>query len=401
MKRSASSCFLCSLVLNLIVSVVVAQQIDWRITQPRYAVPTPDKTEITSSEIDSAVASATTIPMWTSVATDPLTGVKYQGRFVGKSIFLVGSSEAVDINAPIVALDLLLAGHVFDPHVSDPVCLPSTTAVNLTRASPIYQKHSYSFGGKSVGFTQYVDAFQRANFYHYTNPAGTSPGYHVYLNPTGTVYFYNPPIKPPATASGVAFVGKCGIVGLVSMSWLQNFIRTHLIPGLNTVGVGATQFPVFLFYNVVMCPGNPANGHCGILGFHDGYKTPSGVFQTYGVAEFDTTGLGALDIEPLSHEVGEWMNDPLVGSISTVNLVPHYGNVGQVSGCQINLEVGDVLSGHHTAVTQANGITYHPQEMAFISWFYHFSPSLGINGWYSNLGRLRGYAKPCPPGGTF
>jgi hypothetical protein len=29
-----------------------------------------------------------------------------------------------------------------------------------------------------------------------------------------------------------------------------------------------------------------------------------------------------------------------------------------------------------------NGFKYHPQELAFFSWFYRQHPSLGVNGWY-------------------
>ena len=86
---------------------------------------------------------------------------------------------------------------------------------------------------------------------------------------------------------------------------------------------------------------------------------------------------------------GEWQNDP-----NTVNPTPSWGNIGQVSGCQTNLEVGDPLSGT-TIADNLNGFTYHPQELAFFSWFYHQNPSLGVNGWYSNKGTFKTFAAPC------
>ena len=67
----------------------------------------------------------------------------------------------------------------------------------------------------------------------------------------------------------------------------------------------------------------------------------------------------------------------------------------QVSGCQANLEVGDPLSGT-TFNDTLNGFTYHPQELAFFSWFYHQSPSLGVNGWFSDQDTFRTFAAPCP-----
>jgi hypothetical protein len=58
--------------------------------------------------------------------------------------------------------------------------------------------------------------------------------------------------------------------------------------------------------------------------------------------DWDTTGDfgGTADGSVSSHEIAEWMNDPLGN-----NPTPAWGNSGQVSGCQRNFEVGDPLSG--------------------------------------------------------
>ena len=47
---------------------------------------------------------------------------------------------------------------------------------------PIFSNAPFTFAGKSMGPpTQYLDAFQRANFYKYTQQGGINPGYHVRL----------------------------------------------------------------------------------------------------------------------------------------------------------------------------------------------------------------------------
>jgi hypothetical protein len=56
--------------------------------------------------------------------------------------------------------------------------------------------------------------------------------------------------------------------------------------------------------------------------------------------------------------------------------------------------VGDPLSGT-TFTDRVGGFTYHPQELAFFSWFYHQKPSLGVNGWYSDQGTFTAPAKAC------
>ena len=44
---------------------------------------------------------------------------------------------------------------------------------------------------------------------------------------------------------------------------------------------------------------------------------------------------------------------------------------------------------------EAERLHYHPQELAFFSWFYRQRPSLGVNGRYSGKGKFRSPAKPC------
>jgi hypothetical protein len=106
--------------------------------------------------------------------------------------------------------------------------------------------------------------------------------------------------------------------------------------------------------------------------------------QTYGIAESEgwdqTVFTGVSDTAAMSHEVAEWMNDP-----TTVNPTPAWGNIGQVSGCHANYEVGDPLSGTLTpAVKMSNGYSYHLHELAFFGWFYRLTPSGGVHGWYSD-----------------
>jgi len=83
------------------------------------------------------------------------------------------------------------------------------------------------------------------------------------------------------------------------------------------------------------------------------------------------------------------MNDPY-----DVNPTPAWGHVGQVSGCQNNLEVGDPLTHTHTSsIVGKNGFTYHLQELAFYSWFYG-APSVAIHGWFSDNATFMSDAGP-------
>jgi hypothetical protein len=174
----------------------------------------------------------------------------------------------------------------------------------------------------------------------------------------------------------------------MDINTFDNILLNSVIPGLANQGVSPSTFPMFILHNVVMGdPGDSPYQNCCVIGYHGAYGNPP---QTYSPIDFDTTGLfrGSSDISTMSHEVGEWMDDPL-----GTNPTPAWGHIGQVQGCQNNLEVGDPLSGtQFPAVRMPNGITYHPQELAMFSWFYRQTPSIGAGGKYSNNGTFAGSA---------
>ncbi len=62
--------------------------------------------------------------------------------------------------------------------------------------------------------------------------------------------------------------------------------------------------------------------------------------------------------------------------------------MGQVSGCQNNLEDGDPVTGIAFPVP-LNGFTYHPEDLVFLPWFARESPSPSVNGWYTFLKYLQ------------
>ncbi len=189
-------------------------------------------------------------------------------------------------------------------------------------------------------------------------------------------------------AEGTLACGN-GTLGAIEINWLDNYIQTVLLPQLQSQGFGKKTFPLFLLGNVVEYIGTSAN--CCVLGFHSATSTAPSA-QTYSVSMYDNTSAfgGSADVSVLSHEVAEWMDDPFVN-----NATNPWGNIGQVVGCQANLETGDPLTGTVQSVSM-NGKAYHLQENAFASWFYHQVPSKSVNGWYSNLGTFTTPAAPCP-----
>jgi hypothetical protein len=353
------------------------------VVKPRHV--TRPLRNMDAQTVSTQASTGTTIPMWSAVAT--LGSNRYNIRLVGTSVFTAGTTQTTTVQAPIIALVLNMPdGETFSPIVNDGCA--SASAYTLTGNSPIFKNVNYTWGGNYMGNTQYVDAYQRANFWAYTRPGGTVPNYHVLLGTTNN-YYTN--VAVPAGQWDTASA-PCGRIAGVGIGWLQNYIETTLFSQLNAVGIGSTYFPLILLHNTQMCD----NLGCGILGYHGSFVDRIGHLQTYAVADFETSSAipGFTDIAPLSHEVAEWVDDP-TGN----NPTPPWGNIGQVAGCQNNLENGDALSGTNRILTLF-GYNYHVQELVFVGWFYHLNPSLGINNWYSNFGTFRGFARPCPPGGT-
>lgn len=339
----------------------------------------PLSSGVTRAMVRAAVASSATIPMWDYSVISPLDGNNYQGSMVGRSPFFHGARTS-DVPTVIVPIVIKMPdGGMFNPSAADPVCSPAGTALDLAQQSPIFQPAGFTMGGIDVGIAQYVDAFERANFWSNVSP--TQDRYHTALSPVTTLgaLTVTVPSGDGVTDSASKFSG-CGNIGVMNLNWWDPYVRGTIIPSLAASGVTPTALPIFLFYNVVMTTGTPSlSGNCCILGYHGAEGSP---VQTYSTVDYDTTGIfgGTEDISVMSHEIGEWMDDPL-----GTNPTPAWGKVGQVSGCQPNLEVGDPLSGIlFPGIAMPNGYTYHPQELAFFSWFFRQSPSLGVNGRFSD-----------------
>jgi hypothetical protein len=327
-------------------------------------------------------AGAPSVPMWKH--TYNLGGTGYKVSMVGNDPFQVESNPVTTVPTQIIPIKLTFTdtGDVYDPTAPDPTCLGGDGALSRTLGSPVFTPRRYQIGGTDLGKAQFVDAFQRANFWAKTKPSGINPGYHVKLAVS---------VLPTLSLSvtGTEVTAPCGRLGKIDIGAFEAQLLSHL-SDFAAEGVDSTKFPLLLLSNVVMYDTNVSN--CCILGFHAAIDNPyDGGVQTLAVADYDSTQAfgGIRDVGIVSHEVGEWMDDPTGG-----NPTPSWGHVGQVSGCQANLEVGDPLTGTQIAVS-TSGIKYHPQDLAFASWFYGLSPSRSLNGWYSLNGTFKDPAAPC------
>ena len=163
---------------------------------------------------------------------------------------------------------------------------------------------------------------------------------------------------------------------------------------------------------------------CCVIGFHGasevpGHGTGSGhgngnqPIQTFGWASYVTPGFfnpqaawAIQDIDPLSHEISEWSDDPFIN-----NLVQPWTSPAIAPTCSNVLETGDPVvavgfteeantfrQGPTPNGTQAADGFYHPEDEALLPWFMRLNPSpaqinqSGTNGRYTFMADLNPFA---------
>jgi hypothetical protein len=310
----------------------------------------------------------------------------YSGWLVGTSPF-VSPPTGTTINAVVIPLKITIGSTVFDPEATNP-CDDNILPLFRFLLSPLVRNvPNLTFNGVNVGSTQYVNGFRRAEFW------GKINGSSAYQNPIS--YFTTSEYSLSPGSHGITSGSGCGMYGIVAKSWLKDEIENTIIPDLTASGVlSPTKFAFFLTSNVVQSKADPPTlTVCCTAGYHTAIGNPA---QTYGVALWDTNFFGR-DGDSVSHEIAEWMDDPL-----GTNKVPAWGHIGQQSNCQSNWENGDPLSGTLMPAITLGGVEFHMQELAFFNWFFakNGAISVGAGHKFSGNGTFTGPAKACPPGGT-
>jgi hypothetical protein len=282
------------------------------------------------------------------------------------------------------------------------IAIDATTITNEIKTSPLFERAWYA-----SGYTQFVDAQMRAQFFPLFNKDGDNDrddDFHVLL---GTPRTLTPvTIEVPVGSSQVYVLPDGTFFAVIDI----NFLASQLNTLVQTEPITVDSIPIFMTRNAVygdFAAQQPVN--CCIGGFHNAFEagqTANKIFvQTYAFAtSLDSDVSAALfsdpgdlaDINGLSHELAETLNDPFAN-----NATPAYQLPGYPAGtCSNLLEVGDIieaLSPDYTEIT-LHGFTYHPQTMGLLQWFEGIHPSNAIDGDYSfpDPTKLTAPFKPCP-----
>ena len=348
-KHSALAVAALIFVLAIAIGSIVAQDHSQSGPRPMFAHPMP---------VPALTTSAPNVSLQTFTHT-----YNFVGDGGNQTVTIVGtdpSSSNVTTTIPvlIIPVKLVFTVHkkrkVFDPnHV-----LPNgNTVIQNTINSPIFQSGiDFVQGGVDLGNTQYIDAYERGNFW---TDVMTNTDYHLLLQPT--VLPTQTLFVPKNRGTVVANPFGTGKVGIANIRW---FFPQLLSLMTQLPQIQPNTFPIFEFYDVYLSGTSKLNGCC-IGGFHDVAGT-----QTFAQFDYeDAAGSFSQDVSALSHEVGEWLIDPMISNFACGGL----------------MENGDPLEREANFggfPYTLNGFTYNLQDLVFLNYFGQ-SPPTSVNGWES------------------
>lgn len=285
---------------------------------------------------------ATSSPLQTWNGSFSYNGTTYTYNMVGVAPSTGGTATITTYLIPVKIV--ISNGATYDPSTT---LSNGNTVVQNTTASPIFASSvDFSSGGTFMGATQYIDAFQRANFW---NEVTTSTNnYHLLLGET-TLPLQT--LKPPKQygTTGTVFGVRAG---LVDINWFNSQAQSLL----TKLGITPNAFAIFLTYDVYLTQ----HRSCCIGGYHSSTGSTTAP-QSYAQATYvDVVGAFAQDVSALSHEVGEWADDPLVINVN-----------GNSTPCGA-LEVGDPLENNPNYGAYpytVSGFTYNLQDLVTLPYF--------------------------------
>jgi hypothetical protein len=305
------------------------------VARPKYAVIPPHGDSIIEPD-------ATPLPTW-------------NGSFIYKGTTytynMVGNDPSTDLSTSvpvyIIPIKLIITNKNNKIKTYDPATvLPNgLTVVQNTVASPIFDSQEYIQGSVDVGSTQYIDAYQRANFWSIVKK---NSDYHLFIS--GPAVLDEQTLSPPAAYGTIG--SPLGYrVGEVDINWFDLQLQTIIKA---TSQIKQNTLPIFLLYDTYL-----TNGGCCIGGYHSALGKINARRAYIVFSYLDIAGTFAQDVSTLSHEVGEWADDPLVV------------NDGNNTPCGI-LEVGDPLENNPNYGAYPytlNGFTYNLQDLVFLRYF--------------------------------
>lgn len=275
------------------------------------------------------------------------------------SAVIVGPDPATTNSTTTITVGIIPIKMVYGSNNGNMTFDPNTkytgnfTATQVVAGSPLFKSSiDYVQGGVDLGKTQYIDAYDRANFW---GSIQTNSNYHLLFK---TVIAPEQTINVSASQGNVISNPWSGIpTGTMDINAFDAQLQTIMSKFSQ---IQPNVLPLFLTYNVYL-----TSGGCCIGGYHSANGAQPGG-QTYSYATIVSQAavdVFSEDISAFSHELGEWQLDPFID-----NAAP---NLCALRGNSI-LENGDPLENNPhfgTYPYTVNGFTFHPQDLVTMPYF--------------------------------
>jgi len=305
------------------------------------------------------VPGAPQLPQWNGSFTDR-TGKQVSFTMVGSDPAKGGTTHVSVILVPLFVWYELDNGHtkVFDPR-RHKVSNGRTVMENIVNSPLFTPSIDFIQGGTDLGTTQFIDAFQRGNFW---KSVERNPDYHLTYDVT-----VGDALKIRATDFGGVIKNPLGggKVGTLDLGFFDPYVQNYMQsqPELFNPGV----IPLFVSYNVYL-----TEGGCCIGGYHSAVGgVPGG--QTYAFAAYvDAKKSYAEDVSAVAVELGEVTDDPFVSNQVNCTDSPA-------------LDVGATVGLKNVYPYAENDFTYDLPSLDFVTYF-GASKSTSVNKWYSFQG---------------
>ncbi len=258
-------------------------------------------------------------------------------------------------------------------------------------ASPIFQKFQFA-----TGFTQYGDAVQRAEFYR----AAAAKGWHTLLGQPRVTPALQ--IEIPVADGYVLASQRTGrSLAIVDV----DFVQKELFKELSKIHAGPDELVIALTKNVEFYPLDDATVCCswGAYGVHADPSSNSRQAFILGTYLDPDVVPGYSDVQPLTEQIAEWMNDPLQGY--RANTFPAWRKPLQNGGCGGRgegtfyrfAEPTDGGSIPNSTMVTEGGTAYHLENVALLPWFTENPHPDTFQGAFSfpDTHALTAEAQPC------
>lgn len=254
--------------------------------------------------------------------------------------------------------------------------------------SPIFKSFAFA-----TGKTQYSDAVQRAEFYK----TAAKTGWHTLLG--------QPRVAPPIQieipiANGYVLHSRRTGKSLAVVD--LDFVQKELFRRLAGTDAGPDKLLIALTRNVVFYSLNDATVCCSV-GTHGVQPEASGTGpQAFVIGSYFDAGVMPryVDIQGISQQIAEWMNDPLRTNNFPGWLKPpanaSCGGRGESSSYLLE-QPTDYLPASNSVQAKLDGKIYHLENMALLPWFAEDVATGTFDGAYSfpDTKALLAHAEPC------